>query len=211
MGGASNMPGSLVSVPGLMSSWDKVRTYTLLDPVERTVQSDPIVSIVNAWNFSYTAFDLMQSLVNLHEEYRIDRITAVYKPLISEVIALDGQSLASTFVVPDLVYSFHPYSSIPPDYLTAAQRGNAKLVSSMERWACTFTPVPLLRGYESVTSDGFLNLGTQWIATAGGAVPHYGFYIVLQSNSDAGAPSPSFGGRVSFYYTISVRRPTLQP
>jgi len=156
--------------------------------------------------FSLDVVPFLFNLANAFELYRIDAVDVVYKPIISEVNASHASVEDSAYTVPDLVYAFTPYSEIPTSYASAAQRGDATIVSSLERWNVLIHPVPLIRGYDSALADGFLNLGPQWINTAQPDVPHYGFNVVMEPTI-ADVPSPALGGRVTVHYRVSFKNP----
>jgi len=61
-----------------------------------------------------------------------------------------------------------------------------------------------LRGYDSVLTDGFLDLGLQWLSTAQLDVPHYGLVVGIELSVSAG---PAFGGAPEVYYSLQFKNP----
>jgi hypothetical protein len=184
--------------------WKEPKVFIMLDPTIRAVRSDPVADTVADYTFAMNAIPYFQAMANYYEQYKITSVTAVYKPYVTEVVTFSGEG-ADTFTLPDLVYSYKPFSeSLTYDQIV--QRADSNILSTTEKWTTKFRPIPLMRGFDSLLSDAFLDLGPQWISTADGSTPHYGFTVGIQNSSAVGA-TPSFGGRISFYYEIEFRYP----
>jgi len=186
--------------------YQRPNRFTVLDPTIRAVRSDPIAEVVADYTFQLDTVPYLAGLAGYFEQYRIVRIDAVYKPIISEVSAIEGVAIASDFTPPDLAFSYKPYSAVPSTYMQVAQRGDAMIVSTMERWSTSFKPVPLFRVFESLVGDAFADIGVEWLSTVDVTAPFYGFTIAVEPSASV-PPSPTFGGRVSFYYTVEFRYP----
>jgi len=181
----------------------------ILDPRVRVVESDGISE--SAYNFAFAISNVPYLVLQaqLYEYFRIDNIHVIYKPKITEIQAPHSSVLDSTFVVPDLAYSFAPYSTTYSSFGHIAQRGDAVVRTTLERWIAGFRPIPLLRGFDNTINDAFMNLGPQWITTDRTDTPHFGFVLGIESSALAG-PGPTFGGRLSFRYTVSFKNPRLE-
>jgi len=201
---------SNITIPGMAAQWSQHRKFTVLDTEVRAVASDPVTDTINVYSFQIVDVPYLKLQSGLFEEFKIKDILVVYKPFISEVNASHGSAVASNFVVPDLVFSSNTYPATYVNFQEVGERGNSKVVSTIERWTHRFTPVPAVRGVDTILTDARMNLGPRWINTNQLDTPHNGFVIAIQPSISAG-PSPTFGGRIEFYYSVMFRYPRLPP
>jgi len=191
-----------------LNSWRLGRKFVMADPLTRSVESDGISPSTYSYTFDLTQVPYFADTALLYQWYRIDSIQVVYKPRITEVIASHSSVADSTFFTPDMVYSFNPYSDVYTSYQALVQRGDAYVVSPLQSFNFRFSPIPLPRIFDNLVNDGFSNDGSKWITTSRPDVPHYGFVIGLESSAVV-PPTPTFGGRLFFYYTVSFKNPRL--
>jgi hypothetical protein len=191
--------------PRSLALYNQPREFVAQDGVIRSIASDPLTDVMNDYVFTLLDTPFMTNMSNLFEEYKYVGVDIVYKPTVSQSVEFGGAG-ASTFTPPDLSYAFVPYSSFPTTYTLTAQRGDAVVVSSMERWTQSIVPTPLLRVYDSVLADGFSSDGPVWLNTRVKDVPHFGFVIAMEPSAAVG-PSPTFGGRISIYHRVMFRKP----
>lgn len=164
----------------------------------------------SAYNFSFdlTKCTYLADTALLYEYYKITSIQVVYQPRITEVQARHDSVATSTFVTPDMAVTVNPYSTVYSSYSSIALRGNARVVSPLFQWTLTFVPNPLVRAFDNAVNDGFLNMGPQWITTDRPDVPHYGLTVGIESNAIL-PPTPRFGGKLTFYYTVKFKNPRI--
>jgi hypothetical protein len=193
----------------LSGSWNKIHNFFIADGTLRTILSDGISDSIYNYTFQLGDCDIYLELAKSFQFYKIMEVSVVYEPIITQVVTFASEG-ANTFVPPNIVYSFRPYSTVPVSYADTVQRGDAVITSSMRQWRTSIRPVPLVRAFDSLTSDGFLNMGPQWITTTKTDVPHYGLSIAMQPSGGLGG-TPDFGGRLTFYYQIQFRNPVVAP
>jgi hypothetical protein len=177
----------------------------VIDPTKRSIAGDGLSDTVQNLQFSLDAVPFFTQLASNYQYYRFGRVEVVYKPFVTGVMAFAGDG-ASTFVTPDVSFCSNTSSIALASYAQVQQRADATVCSSTEFWRHSFLPVPLVRAFDSLTSDGFLNLGQQWIETNRQDVPHYGMSIAIEP-SDTAAPAPTFGGRLEVYIHMQFRNP----
>lgn len=185
--------------------WDMPYIFIKQQPGYITIGSDPLAATLI--NVVYRLRDVA-SLVTLaanFQFYRFRFIDFVYRPLVTENVAVVGSGIGSTYVVPNIVFSDNHYSNVYTTYDAVAQRGDACVVQSTRQWAHRLFPTPLVRIFDTALVDGFANIGTQWISTAANDVPHYGFVIAIEPTT--ATPSPTFGGNIAVYYSVEFRNP----
>jgi hypothetical protein len=209
-GGSSKTPAPLTAFRPNLKSWIAVRKFVMCDPATRAIESDGLSQSTYTFSFDISRIPYLADTAQLYQYYRIDQIQVVYKPRITEVNTPHSSALASTFFTPDMVYSFNPYSDVYSNYTALVQRGDAYVVSPLEPFRFIFRPVPLFRLFDNTINDGFANLGKKWITTSRPDVPHYGFVIGIESSASL-PPTPTFGGRLFFYYSVSFKNPRLSP
>lgn len=200
----------LIGRPIALKLWNQSYTFVQVDPQTRQCVSDPLADSVYNFSFTLDQIPYFRRQAELFEYYRLRTVMVVYKPLISEVIATHSSVANSTFVAPDIAYGVNQYSNIYTSFSDFIQRGDAAVKTCMERWVCSFEPTPLLRAFDNLAVDGFVNQGPQWITTSRPDVPHYGFGLAIEPNSII-PPTPSFGGRLAFYFKVDFKHPRLAP
>jgi len=178
------------------------------DGTNRTIISDGISDSIYNFTFQVTDCDLLASVSSSFQFFKILEVSVVYEPIVTQVVAFSGEG-APTFIPPNIAYTFRPYSNVPLSYAETVQRGDTAIVSSMRQWRTSFKPVPLVRAFDSLTADGFINMGPQWITSARLDVPHYGFSVAMQPTGGLGA-TPEFGGRLTFYYRVVFKNPVVR-
>jgi hypothetical protein len=193
----------------LTSSWDRPHELFVADGTNRTIVSDGVSDSIYNYTFALGAVDVIADIAQNFQFYKILEVSVVYEPIVTQVVAFSGEG-APTFIPPNIAYSFAPYSTVPSSYAGTVQRGDSAIVSSMREWRTSFKPVPLIRAFDSLTVDGFVNMGPQWITTERNDVPHYGFFIAMQPTGGLGA-TPEFGGRLTFYYRVVLKNPIARP
>jgi len=199
-------PTSVPLLRGIQARFQKKPyNYVVIDPTKRNITGDGLSDVVQNLQFSLDAVPFFTQLSGNYQYYRFQRVEVVYKPYITSVVAFGGEG-ASTFVTPDVAFCTNT-SSIPlSSYAQVQQRADATVCSSTEFWRHSFLPVPLVRAFDSLTSDGFLNLGQQWIETNRTDVPHYGMSLAIEP-SDTASAAPSFGGRLEVYIYMQFKCP----
>jgi hypothetical protein len=211
--GAQVAPGnesaSAIRIPGKLASYNRAHRFVMLDPTPRSIRSDPIADVTLGYPFAIGDNLWFLEMCDLFQEFRIVRVTILYKPLITEVNAQHSSVVASEFQVPDIVYAFHPFSDFPTSFATIKENGAAVVQSSLERFQVAIKPRPLVRVFNTGINDAFMDLGMEWLNTSDPATPHYGFIISIQPSLALGPPTPTFGGRLEFYYTVDFRYPRL--
>lgn len=198
---------SAVTIPGKAKSWSMAHRFVSLSPVIQAVRSDPIATTFFKYSFQLNDVDYFKNLSQYFEEYKITRLTLVYKPLITEVTASHASAAASNFSVPDIVFCYLPYSTTLFSYDQLVSRGDSVIINSTERFQTSFRPVPLVRISDSLLADGFADTGPKWLNTQQQDVPHYGFAIAMQPTGASSLESPTFGGRIELFYSVSFRYP----
>lgn len=183
--------------------------FCLLDSTPRIIQGDGLSDITQNLLFTLDAIPYYIAMSRLFQYYKFGQIDVVYRPLITEVVALQSNNAVNAFTVPDLVYCNNFYSASFSTYAAIQQRGDAQVVSSLEPWIHSLTPVPLMRSFGTTLADGFTNEGPQWISTANPGVPHYGLSIAIEPSLSGGA-TPTFGGRLEVYVNMYFKNPVFQ-
>jgi len=189
----------------MRKAFERIHEFIVQDPTVRAAASDPVAGTVNSYAFGMSTIPFLQQLCGVFEYYKLVGVDVVYKPFVTQVNTPYDATLAPTFVVPDLAYAWTKYSNVPTSYSLINQRGSAVIKSTMERWTSSFRPVPLMRGYQDLVSDGFLNLGPQWISTDQQDVPHYGLLLAMEPS--VGVTPVEFGGRITFHYRVQFKNP----
>lgn len=185
--------------------WNKPYNFVVVDPTKRALAGDPIADTVQNLLFTLDAVPFFTQLASVFQYYRFGTVEVVYKPLITEVVAFSGDG-ATTFTTPDVCFCTNTSSIALASYAQVQQRADATICSSTEFWRHSFTPVPLIRAFDSLTSDGFMNLGPQWIETNRQDVPHYGMALAIEPSNALG-PAPTFGGRIETYIFMQFKCP----
>lgn len=180
----------------------------MADPATRLLESEGTLPSMYTFTFSIDQVPYFKYMAQLFEYYKITRIQAVYKPRITNVTAAHSSVVDSTFVIPDMIYSYNPYSTSYTNLTALIERGDSYVVSPLEKWNFSFSPVPLVRGFDNLVNDAFLNMGPQWITTERSDTPHHGLVVGIETNAIL-PPTPSFGGRLFFYYSVSFKNPRL--
>lgn len=193
----------------MTSNWSRVHQFTAIDDTYRTVESDPVVATLNSYIFRAVDVPYLADITNRFEYYRIERIDVKYQPFVTQVVAFNGEAPGADFILPNVASTFVPYSSTFSTFNSIIQRGDARVATATTAWKQTIRPVPLMRAFDTALADGFINLGPQWITRDRPDVPHYGYWIAIEPTV-AGA-SPTFGGRITFHYTISFKNPVGLP
>lgn len=205
-----NERASSTSVPGKLQLWRRPRKFVCMSPIIQAVRSDPIAQTINQFTFQVADVPYLFSMASLFEEFKFVSVKVLYKPLISEVVTAHSSVADSHFTVPDLVCSFVPEALTFGTYEEVAQRGDTSVVSTIERWEFFLRPVPQIRGVDSLLTDARVNLGRKWISTTYVDMPHHGFVIAMEPSASI-PPSPTFGGRIEFYYSVLFRYPRQPP
>jgi len=203
---SKTQPTSVPLLRGLQASYQKKPyNYVVIDPTKRSILGDGLSDTVQNLQFTLDAVPFFTQLASNYQYYRFGRVEVVYKPLITDVVAFGGLGV-STFVTPDVCFCTNTSSIGLASYAQVQQRADATVCSTTEFWRHSFLPVPLVRAFDSLTSDGFLNLGQQWIETNRQDVPHYGMSLAIEPSVTA-SPAPTFGGRLEVYIHMQFRNP----
>jgi len=189
----------------MRAAFSRTHEFIAQDSLVRTVASDPVASTVASYSFQISDVPFLVGMAALFEYFKIIQVDVVYKPFVTQVNTPSDAVASPSFIVPDMVYSWDPYSNVPTNYDLVAGRGSAVIKSTLERWSSSFRPTGLIRGYKSLTGDAFLNLGPQWISTDQPDTPHYGLLIGIEPS--VGVNPVEFGGRVTFHYRVQFKNP----
>jgi len=184
--------------------WTRPYEFVKMSPGATSFVSNPLSDQIGNFVFRFSVLLDAAALSSQFQFYRIQRVSLVYKPLITEVNYPSTEVKASEVVVPNVFVSDNHYSSTYSTCDQLKSRGDVRVVSSIQAWSHSVTPNPLLRGYDSVVSDGFINMGPQWLSTSQTDVPHYGIVIGIEPTSTTAA---EFGGALEVYYHLRFRNP----
>jgi len=145
-------------------------------------------------------------LAATYQFYRINKVSVLYRPGITEVNAPVGSSLANNFTIPNIYVSEDHYSTTVTNLAALRDRGDVHMISSVHTFTKTLIPNTLIRVFDTVAVDGFANMGTPWLSTAATDVPHYGLIIGIEASS-GGPVGLTFGGSLDIYFDISFKNP----
>jgi len=188
-----------------LSLWNNPYCFIKQVPGLQTFVTNAVSGNVANYSFFVSQVPELVALGSYFQFYRIDMVELLYRPLISVVEVKSSDAAVSTLTPPNVFVSDNHYSAALVNYNQLKSRGDARTIASIKSWNHAVIPNPLIRAYDSIVTDGFLNLGPQWLSTAQLDVPHYGIALGIEPSV---GPGPEFGGNLEVIFKVSFLNPT---